>query len=195
MTEEHPFRALLNIQVLKSIFTCGAGAKADPSRVHTHPADAAYRPPGQNNDSEEPAVALPVSQPAMTDVRPLPYPLIASVDGGPVPTSSHHRAGRHSASTGEVQSASPGVQGVELQASQPAAGMAAADAGHQRVHPQPQQRRGAGGLSAMLARCVVRAADGGNTNCTAALLSCPCAPAVVSLVNRCEVLSQKPSAE
>ena len=64
----------MTTQVLKSIFTCGAAAKADPSRVHTHPADAAYRLPGQTNDSEEPAVALPVSQPAMTDVRPLPYP-------------------------------------------------------------------------------------------------------------------------
>ena len=62
------------MQVLKSIFTCGAAVKTDPSRVHTHPADAAYRLPGQNDDSGEPAVALPVSQAAMTDVRPLPYP-------------------------------------------------------------------------------------------------------------------------
>ena len=69
-TWKHPVRALLTVQVLKSIFTCGAAAKADPSRVHTHTADAAYRLPGQTNDSEEPAVALPVSQPAMTDVRP-----------------------------------------------------------------------------------------------------------------------------
>ena len=89
----------MTVQVLKNIFTCGAAAKADPSRVHTHPAGAAYRLPGQTNDSEEPTVALPVSQSAMTDVRPLPSFLMASADESLVLTLTTHRAGRHPAST------------------------------------------------------------------------------------------------
>ena len=61
----------MTTQVLKSIFTCGAAAKANSSRVMTQPAEAADRLPGQTNDNEEPAMSLPVSQSALTDVRSL----------------------------------------------------------------------------------------------------------------------------
>ena len=87
----HPYKALMTIQVFKSIFTCGAAAKADHTRVCTQPAEAAYGPPpGQTNDSEEPAASLPVSQPALADVRSLPRPLMALAHEFPAPALATH---------------------------------------------------------------------------------------------------------